>query len=368
MMGIRNSVSSRFRQSCPGIVIIKCICHSLHLCASDAAKEIPSECEQLARDVYNHFKSSSKRQSQFKAFQNFVEVDVHKILRPAQTRWLSLSSVVDRLLEQWDALRLYFDSKWLDDRECREIHKRLNDPIIKAYYYFLSWMLPKFANANAYFQSESTVITEMHTKMRDLYRNLIKLVMQPECMLDDKLIDPTNENLYLNLDDIYLGLGVRKQLSLPEVANNENDIREFRSKCRKFILRAIIGIRKRYSLDDELLHAVSTISSEACLSLLSHERPSTLAPLFTMLPRIAPKSLQEQQDLDDQWRCLPSYKQNTLQSLQIYFGIRLPNYKTKMEKNHFQPCPTSCCKFYAYHTLLRKSFHPNKRHQNRQEE
>ncbi|CAB3226664.1 unnamed protein product [Arctia plantaginis] len=207
-------------------VVITNVLGSLHLCASDAAKEIPTECEQLARDVYNHFKSNSKRQSQFKAFQNFVEVDVHKILRPAQTRWLSLSSVVDRLLEQWDALRLYFDSKRLDDRECREIQKRLNDPIIKAYYCFLSWMLYKFANANAYFQSESTVITEMHTKMRDLYRNLIKLVMQPECMLDDKLdkIDPTNENLYLNLDDIYLGLGVRKQLSLPEVANNENDI------------------------------------------------------------------------------------------------------------------------------------------------
>lgn len=85
MMGCRNSVSSQFREKCPGITVIKCICHSLHLCASDAAKQLPSDCEMLARAIYNYFKLSSKRQSELKDFQMFADTEVHKILRPAQT-------------------------------------------------------------------------------------------------------------------------------------------------------------------------------------------------------------------------------------------------------------------------------------------
>lgn len=35
MMGQHNSVASRFMANNPGITILKCICHSLHLCASE---------------------------------------------------------------------------------------------------------------------------------------------------------------------------------------------------------------------------------------------------------------------------------------------------------------------------------------------
>lgn len=38
MMGVNNSVSSRFKDLCPGIYIMKCICHSAHLCASETCK------------------------------------------------------------------------------------------------------------------------------------------------------------------------------------------------------------------------------------------------------------------------------------------------------------------------------------------
>lgn len=53
MMGQHNSVASRFSDKCPGIYIFKCICHSLHLCASKACKKLPRSCEDLARNVYN---------------------------------------------------------------------------------------------------------------------------------------------------------------------------------------------------------------------------------------------------------------------------------------------------------------------------
>lgn len=150
-------------------------------------------------------------------------------------------------------------------------------------------MLHKLTNANAYFQSESTVITEMHTKKTDLFWDLITLVLKPKFTRDDKLdkIDPTNETIWI------FASAVRKQLSLQKVANNENCIWEFKSNCRHFVIIAIVGIRKRYNLDDQLLDAISALSAEA---YLSHERSTTLSSYFTVLPRIAPKLLQEQQD------------------------------------------------------------------------
>lgn len=55
MIGINNSVTSRFRNDCPGLVVIKCVCHSAHLCASEACKHLPRKCEDLAREVYHFF-------------------------------------------------------------------------------------------------------------------------------------------------------------------------------------------------------------------------------------------------------------------------------------------------------------------------
>lgn len=84
MMGQHNSVAGRFKEECPGIFILKYVCHSAHLCASEACKSLPRSVEDLARNIYNFFKSSAKRQCQFYAFQEFVNVESHKILHPSQ--------------------------------------------------------------------------------------------------------------------------------------------------------------------------------------------------------------------------------------------------------------------------------------------
>ncbi|XP_026475949.1 uncharacterized protein LOC113381200 [Ctenocephalides felis] len=88
MMGDKNSVRTRFEQRCPGIYIMKCLCHSLHLCASNACSELPPECEKLPQLVHNHFSVSSKRQYAYKRIQSILDLKQHKVLQPAQTRWL----------------------------------------------------------------------------------------------------------------------------------------------------------------------------------------------------------------------------------------------------------------------------------------
>lgn len=160
MMGAHNSVSSRFRDECPGIFVLKCVCHSAHICTSEACKVLP-RCEDLAREVYFFFfKCSSKRRSEFIQFQIFLPVKPHKILHPSQTRWLSLNTVVQKLLEQWEPLKLllFFSEMWLTEKlvAAELIFNNLHDPFMKLYYYFLEWALPKFTSFNTYFQSDKS--------------------------------------------------------------------------------------------------------------------------------------------------------------------------------------------------------------------
>lgn len=108
MMGNNHSVATLLRDELPDIIIVKCSCHMIHLCASYACLKLPKSLEDLCRNIFTHFNLSSKRQDAFKEFQNFVGVEPHKILSSGQTRWLSLEQCVQRLLEQWDALTLYF--------------------------------------------------------------------------------------------------------------------------------------------------------------------------------------------------------------------------------------------------------------------
>ncbi|XP_017481522.1 PREDICTED: zinc finger protein 862-like [Rhagoletis zephyria] len=97
------------------IFYLKCTCHSLHLCSSYASKKLPGNIEVLCRNIYNYFSHSPKRISELKEFQNYCCVATHKILGISQTRWLSLEGVICKIIEQWESLKLYFISCFLEN-------------------------------------------------------------------------------------------------------------------------------------------------------------------------------------------------------------------------------------------------------------
>lgn len=135
MMGARNSVVSRLKKDFSGLTVIKCTCRSLAICAGKACKKLPRSPEQFARNIDSFFSSSAKRQSEFMEFQMFMDTEPHKMLHPAQTRWLSLTAVVERILEQWEPLKLYFDDQWQQEKTiaAESIFNSLHDPFTKLY-------------------------------------------------------------------------------------------------------------------------------------------------------------------------------------------------------------------------------------------
>lgn len=51
MFGEHNSVAQRMNENYPGLTLSKCICHSIHLCASEACRELRHAPEDLARNI-----------------------------------------------------------------------------------------------------------------------------------------------------------------------------------------------------------------------------------------------------------------------------------------------------------------------------
>ncbi|KAF0748165.1 E3 SUMO-protein ligase KIAA1586-like, partial [Aphis craccivora] len=80
MFGSHHSVKTLLQNDFPHLFVMKCICHSLALCASYASSILPYATE-------------------LKEFQVFVELKPHKLLQPSQTRLLSLHLCVKRILE-----------------------------------------------------------------------------------------------------------------------------------------------------------------------------------------------------------------------------------------------------------------------------
>ena len=102
---------------------------------------LPRSIEDLIREIYSHFSHSAKRLAEYEKFQFFTTTEPHKILKPAQTRWLSLEQCVVRLIEQWAALEMYFKEAAEKSRlvAACTIHTALTNPI---YYTFLKFVLP----------------------------------------------------------------------------------------------------------------------------------------------------------------------------------------------------------------------------------
>ncbi|KAK3931257.1 Zinc finger protein 862 [Frankliniella fusca] len=308
MMGAHNSVSSRMKLELPGIFIMTCICHSLLLCASEGCKQLPRVVEDLSRNIFNIFKSSSKRKAMYRQFQTFYDLDPLQILKPAQTRWLSLRAVVDRILLQWDALSLFFDDQWLQARleAAERVHVALHDPFNKAFYLFLQWILPKFTNLNEVFQGEKALLPVLHQKMCQAYDELLSMYLKEAYVRSRPLqeLQHDREDAFKPLNQLFFGLGVQQQLDSPACMAHPPMIEQFKAKCRTFMLASCSAMRKRYEFGDQAMAQMRLVSPAVSTSS-GPDQPPTMLDLARLLPRCVPPDTETLQQLEEEWRALP---------------------------------------------------------------
>ncbi|KYN50089.1 hypothetical protein ALC62_00117, partial [Cyphomyrmex costatus] len=303
MVGTKNSFSSRLVSDIPHIFLMKCICHSFHLCASNACSMLPSSVEELTREIYNYFSNSPKRVETLKEFQKFANVKIHKILHPAQTRWLSVESVVVRILEQYEALKLFFiDASVSSDRTsagtAKSILQKLQDPLTKMFLMFLEFVLPIFNNLNRELQSTSPQIHNLHKRICTIYKTLLeyfikRTVIQRTSIFLINVNDPQN---YLPLEEIYMGAKI-----LAVLYNKHFDSQQLhvlRTRCLSFYVEGARQIRKRYDFGNTVLKSLEMLDPEI---VRSGSMPSIIN-LCSAFPNLI--SEEKFQTIDNEWRLL----------------------------------------------------------------
>lgn len=289
MMGNKNSVATLLTRDCPRLFVLKCVCHSFALCSSYACAKLPDIIEKMAREIYNFIQNSPKRISEFAKIQCLLDIKPLKLLQPSQTRWLSLEAVVKRILELYDAIKVYFNMAALADNitNAADILSTLKDPTTLLYFKFLSYILPIINGLNRLFQSESPQIYRLSNDMQVLMKTVLKSYLQAEYVNGNLLsaIDFRNPRRFLKLENMYLGAAVKRHLE-----NDENNsltsqaLNKFQLNCLEFYLELTAQIFKRFNFDDSFLKSLKFIDPQIVMSGRTSEIMFT--PLINTFPDI----------------------------------------------------------------------------------
>ena len=92
----------------PNVFLAQCCCHLLHIGADRGCQALDAPVEDLVIDVYYYLHKSSKRQQELKTFQELYDENVGQVIKHVHTRWLSLTPCLQRILNMWNSLTVYF--------------------------------------------------------------------------------------------------------------------------------------------------------------------------------------------------------------------------------------------------------------------
>jgi hypothetical protein len=336
MMGNKNSVSTLLKKQIPHIFILKCVCHSFALCASYACNTLPDYVEILVRDIYKYFQYSPKKFGEYKEFQNFCDTKPHKLLHPCQTRWLSLVAVVKRILEQWNALKLFFTSEVNEDNKLESavaIYNKMQNVFSKLYLLFLDYILPYITDLNREMQSEKPKIYTLYSRVESVLTTILDMFIRKHYLEKNSVyeIDHWDPYILLPLNEVYLGGTVTEYIKTHKDIP-EQELDKFKLSCLKFYQELVDQIKKRISFDNYALKEMSALIPK---NVVNKKIPSII-PLALQFPNVISKN--ELNDIDREWRLIPNCDINiNIDSKNSISFTKFWDQVTRMENNLEQP-------------------------------
>ena len=292
MRGSHNSVLTRVQQAQPHVFALHCTCHVANLCAQAACDALlPDNFEDWLQRIVYFFERLPKRKAAFGIVQQRCGVPKHSLIKPVTTRWLSLHSCLERMIEQWDALYEYFTT-------CDDVRKLANvidwvelmaRPESKAYILFLHEALSLFVNFNLKFQSASVMVHELCNEQAKLHRLLLLNCVKPSvvraagCNVSKEMcIDLEADGNRLPSKDIVILTSVLAILKdLPHDRQ-----KRFLRRVRAFYQTGVAQVRKRLPLKSAVLQGVRFLDPSSGKDL-SARVVGTVAEAF---PQVVPAS------------------------------------------------------------------------------
>lgn len=295
--------------------LIRCVCHTLNLAASDAAKEFPAAVEFLCTEVYKWFKySTTKKESYEKLWDTMNKIVdgqdetknkiFHQFVRLSGTRWLARYKVVKVLLEHYFELRIYFDDfvKVEKNYMARVLKQMLDDDANYLYLLITKPILYQINEANIAFQAELADISSSYYDLKNLIQFVARKIFTPECMSQDfqvilKTID--NNLAYLNPNKVDYGveynMAVTKLTHDIELTKDQVKRKKQRDEFQKlkeevegrafqYLKRLLSQLAERLPENLNHFEKVKNFSPDTCLKIIGRPKFQDLAFVNTFVP------------------------------------------------------------------------------------
>ena len=262
MQGQNNSFLTRLKGMVPDLFVLKCFCHSFHLVAEHACAVISKSSEQLIHDIYNYFKSSPNRQKSYKDFQAFVQCEPHKILKPCQTRWLSVAECANGFLEQWIGLELFVVPEAAETKSptAERIFNALRSKYVKATLEFTDYVLRDLTGLNKVFQSEKFKLHRLRPEIERVIRMFTQnFMIKPNRYREFAKINVDDESKWISINEVYPGFAAAEILANMRPHEKES----FLIRCRNWYKVAIRQMQKRIDLSRAILEAFVNVDHVA---------------------------------------------------------------------------------------------------------
>ena len=235
---------------------------------------MPRNIEFVVAQTYCWFSNSTHRQLRYKEIFETINIGEEplKILKLSDTRWLSIAGCVERILQQYDELKLHFNLM-KDQERCHQaglLYEEYRKYTTRLYLVFLRPILQDLNRVNKLFQLDRASPVKLLEDLVALFKCLRKKVMQPatfptwKAVTEYDLDEPRN---LLPTSAVCLGvefnLEADKLLPGRENAAVLHDVKE---RCKEFVIELLKEMEKRLPTNMELLESLSQLSPDVMLS------------------------------------------------------------------------------------------------------
>jgi hypothetical protein len=305
-VGQHHSVFSFLKERYPQVVCVKCSCHMAHLAASKACMKLPKEIEDLLRNLASHFNRSFPRQEALKEFQIFFTTDIHKILSPSITRWLSLKQCVDRVIEQFEPLKAYLNLMLFEDPSptVQSMAECMNNKFTIVYLEFLAYVLGIVTDFNLLFQSEIPLLHTLKPQVEKMLLDLCSNYMNTQYIWSQPNIiaaEHSNPRHFLKLNDIYLGIAAHESFnklkSSPDITEIQRE--SFLINCMNFYIELVSQIKSRFNFSDSVFDCLKILEPKTAQTFKTLKIES-LVHVFQRFPIL--KNFVDPQKVDSEWK------------------------------------------------------------------
>ena len=165
------------------------------------------------------------------------------MLKLSQTRWLSLESCVNRVLEQWEALRLYFIAFVAESKDpsytTESILNGLNNKFVLAQLEFLSAQLKHLNEFSSMFQSMERLLHQLREEVMKLVKDILSDFISIDVIKKGNpfTIDVDCKQIRLPLDKVYTGIMATNTLF--ELKDDPYLVLKVKRACVEFLLELV---------------------------------------------------------------------------------------------------------------------------------